>query len=106
MVLRNGTAPFAALARGVSQAGESFAPGPLVHVVEELAAEPGGVRRRHRANDAASIDDLREQAEAGAAEVLADVANHERIAQVGFVAAVLQHGIPKGNAGIFAGAGD
>jgi hypothetical protein len=49
--------------------------------------------RRDGADEPAAFDDLREQAEAAAAEALADVSDDQGIAEVGLVVAILQHGL-------------
>src|SRR5205814_1311102 len=69
---------------------EALASRPFVHVVEKFPAEAGRVGRRDCSNHTAAVDDLGEQAEARASEMPADVADQQRIAQVGLVGAVLQ----------------
>src|SRR4028119_1121514 len=64
MIFGDWPAPLAALARRVAEPGIAFAACPIVHVVEELAALPGGVRRRDRSHHAAAVHDLREQPKA------------------------------------------
>src|SRR5207247_8351042 len=66
VVLGDGAAPFTGLARRVSQPGETLLARPVVHVVEELAAVPGGLRSGDRTDCAAAVDDLGEQVEARA----------------------------------------
>ncbi len=106
VVLGDRAAPFAALAGRIAEAGEALAPRPFVHVVEEFAALFGGARRRDGADHPALLDDPGEQAEARAAEMLADVVDEQRIAQVGLVAAIFEHRFLVGNARIFARRGD
>ena len=73
VVLGDRPAPFAALAGGVAEPGKALAPRPLVHVVEEFAALLGGARRGDGADHHPLLDHPGEQAEARAAEMLADV---------------------------------
>ena len=98
MVLGDGAAEFSALARHIAEAGIALGARPLVHVVEELAAQPRRVRRRDGAHRLAGLDQLGKQAEAGAAEMLADILNDDRVAQIGLVVAVFQHRFRIGNA--------
>src|SRR5207253_9016613 len=73
VVLGDRAAPLTAFASRIAEARKTFAPGPFVHVVEEFAAEAGGVLRGHGANHAAAFDDLREQPESRTSEMAADV---------------------------------
>src|SRR4051812_5413350 len=90
MILGDRSAPLPTFAGRIAQAGEALASGPFVHVVEELAALLGSTKRRNGANHAAFVDDARKQPEARAFEMLADVGDQERIAQVRLVGTVLE----------------
>src|SRR5690606_26046497 len=91
VVLGDGSAEVAALAGDVSEAGEAFAPRPVVHLVEELSALVRSARRRNRAHHAARSGDLFEQPEARLGEVAGDFGNTQWVSQVRFVAAELEH---------------
>src|SRR5207253_131269 len=89
VILGNGAAPLAPLARSVAEPGEALASSPLVHVVEEFARQTGGVRGNHRADNSATPCDLRKKAKARAFEVGANIADQQRVAQIGLVGAVV-----------------
>src|SRR6185369_14977157 len=90
VVLGDRASPLAALPRGIAEAGEALAPRPFVHVIEELAALLGRAGSRNGANDRALFDEAGEQAEARAFEMLADVCDQQRIAQVRLVGAIFE----------------
>ena len=98
MVLGDGAAELTALAGDIAETGIAFAARPFVHVVEELAALFGRAGRRNGAHDVAALHHLGEQAKARPDEVAADIADDDRVAQVGLVVAVLQHRFRIGNA--------
>ncbi len=64
VVLGDRAAELAALAGDVAEPGKGLRRGPVVHVVEELAALLGRARRGDRADHPALAHDLLEQAEA------------------------------------------
>jgi hypothetical protein len=99
MVLGDRAAELAAFLRDVAEARIAFAARPFVHLVEEFAALLGRDRCRDCADDAAGLDELGEQAEAGAAEVIGDVGDQDGIAQVRLVGAVFQHRLAIGMRG-------
>ena len=76
MVLGNGTAELAALARYITKASMAFASGPFVHIVKKLAAFVSGLRRRNCANYAAAFDNAFKQTETGRFEMTGDVVNN------------------------------
>src|SRR5690606_21412456 len=63
VVLGDRAAELAGLASDVAEPGVALGAGPLVHLVEELAALLGGRGGRNSAHHAARTDDLLEQAE-------------------------------------------
>ena len=106
MVLRNGSAPFAALSSGITEAREALRPCPFVHVVEELAALLCGRRRGDRTHDITGFDNLGEQAESGPFEMIADLRDQQRIPEVRLVRAICEQRFFVRNARIFAGRRD
>ena len=81
-----------------TEAGKAFVPRPVVHVVEELAALFGGAGRRDGADDVAGFDHPGEQTEPRTAELLAHILDDDRVAQVGLVVAIFEHGFGIGDA--------
>ena len=98
MVLGDRPAPFARLAGGVTQARKAFSARPVVHFVKEFAALLGGVGGRHRAHHHAFVDQPGEQSEPRADEMPGHVMDHQRVAQIGLVAAIFEHRVLVGDA--------
>ena len=103
MILGDRTPPLTALAGCVAEPGKALAPRPLVHIVEELAALFCRARCGDRPHHRTLIHEPREQAEARASEMLAHVADQQRIAQVGLVGAIFVQRVFVRNAREFAG---
>ena len=82
----------------VAEAAGALFAGPFVQLVEEAARVGAGARRRDGADDAAGGGDLGEQAEAGVGELFGDVADADRVAQVGLVGAEAEQGFVVGDA--------
>ncbi len=99
-------AKLAAFLGDVAEAGMAFRARPFIHLVEELAALLGGVRRRDGAHHAPRTDDVGEEAEARAFEMARHVGDEDRIAQVRLVRAVSQHRLSIGDAREGAGGSD
>src|SRR3546814_10564281 len=75
----------------------AFAARPVVHVVEELAAALARPGCRNGAHDAPALHDAGEQPEARSTEMIGDVDDLYRVAQVRLVIAVFQHRFPVRN---------
>src|SRR2546430_11266818 len=72
-------------------AGGALGAGPLVELVEEAAGLRPRLGRAHAADDTTPGDRPGKHGEPRVAERRRDVVDHERIAQVRLVAAVLRH---------------
>src|SRR4051812_23426046 len=92
MILGDRAAKLAALLGDVAEAGMTFAACPIVHVVEEFAALPGGAGRGNGAHSAAAFDDPREQPKSRSLKRVGDAGDKEGFAQMGFARAIFEHG--------------
>ncbi len=91
MILGDRSTELAAPCALRSQALQTFGLRPAVHIVEELPALLRSVRRGNGPYDVTTLDDRGEAAEARSREMLRDIADQDRIAQIGLVIAVFQH---------------
>src|SRR3546814_10586581 len=82
----------------IAKPGMAFAARPVVHVVEELAAALARPGCRNGAHDAPALHDAGEQPEARSTEMIGDVDDLYRVAQVRLVIAVFQHQIGRAHA--------
>src|SRR3546814_10067001 len=98
VILGDGAARLAALDVDIAKPGMAFAARPVVHVVEELAAALARPGCRNGAHDAPALHDAGEQPEARSTEMIGDVDDLYRVAQVRLVIAVFQHRFPVRNA--------
>ena len=89
MVLGDWAAKFATLAGDITKSGVAFAARPFVHVVEEFTALVSSLWRRNGADNAAAFNNAFKQAEARGFEMIGNVVDHQRIAQIGLVSAVI-----------------
>src|SRR3546814_5427079 len=83
----DGAARLAALDVDIAKPGMAFAARPVVHVVEELAAALARPGCRNGAHDAPALHDAGEQPEARSTEMIGDVDDLYRVAQVRLVIA-------------------
>ena len=87
VVLGDWAAPITALARRIAEASEALAPRPLIHVVEEFAALFGRSRRRD-SRTRAPFSTRPAKIQARALELLRDIGDQQRIAQIRLVTSV------------------
>ena len=93
VVFGNWAAEFARFARDIAKPRMTFAARPFVHLVKELAALVRSARCRDHADHAAAADNLLKQAKTRGGEVLRDIGDDQRIAQIGLVRAIFEDGI-------------
>ena len=91
MVLGDWAAKLATLACDIAKACMAFAACPFVHVVEKFTALVSSLWRRNGADNTATFNNAFKQPEAGGLEMIGDIMDDQRVAQIWLVGAVIEH---------------